>query len=324
MNHHFLHTAIYHSLMEQIAVIDTQGQIIDVNRAWIEFGVDNGMCSTYQWVNTNYLTALSNAANDGDRLAAEAYSGILAVIEGRSDNYTQEYPCHIQSEQRWFIMRTVPLNIGQKRYCVISHHNITQRKLAEMRTDFLANHDPLTSLANRRHFSHHLDALLFESQPVQTTLCLMMIDLDNFKHFNDTHGHHAGDVCLMRVADILQENAHLLPNLACRLGGDEFALLTVETTKRQAKKTANKVVECIRELHLVCGNKLQVTASVGGIWSPRDVQVSSQVLLNEADKILYQVKRAGKNHNQIDTLFNHPPTSTENTKEGNEPISSDF
>lgn len=324
MNHNPLHTAVYHSLMEQIAVIDTQGRIIDVNKAWIEFGVDNGKCSTYQWVNTNYLTALSNAANGGDSLAAQAHSGILAVIEGRLDNYIQEYPCHSQSEQRWFLMRTVPLHIDQKRYCVISHHNITQRKLAEIRTEFLAHHDPLTSLANRRHFSHHLDAILSESLPVQTTLCLMMIDLDNFKHFNDTHGHHAGDPCLILVADILQENAHSSPNLACRLGGDEFALLIVQTTKKQAQRTAKRVIECIQKLRLACGNKLQVTASVGGVLIPRDVRVSGDVLLNEADKILYQVKRAGKNRSQIDTLFALHPISTENSKEGNESISSGF
>lgn len=76
MNIGSLHTAIYHSLMEQIAVIDAQGQIVDVNRAWVEFGQNNGVDEQYDWINVNYLDALYKASQEGDTLAFEAYQGI--------------------------------------------------------------------------------------------------------------------------------------------------------------------------------------------------------------------------------------------------------
>ncbi|MBO1409848.1 GGDEF domain-containing protein, partial [Vibrio cholerae] len=158
MNIGSLHTAIYHSLMEQIAVIDAQGQIVDVNRAWVEFGQNNGVDEQYDWINVNYLDTLYKASQEGDTLAFEAYQGIKAVIQGQSDSYYHEYPCHSPNEQRWFLMRVVPLKIEQYQYWVLSHHNITQRKLAEMRSEFQATHDPLTGLANRRHFHQQLEA----------------------------------------------------------------------------------------------------------------------------------------------------------------------
>lgn len=70
MNIGSLHTAIYHSLMEQIAVIDAQGQIVDVNRAWVEFGQNNGVDEQYDWINVNYLDALYKASQEGDTLAS--------------------------------------------------------------------------------------------------------------------------------------------------------------------------------------------------------------------------------------------------------------
>lgn len=296
-----LHTAIYHSLMEQIAVIDAQGNILDVNRAWIEFGLNNGVDEDYDWINVNYLDALYNASLAGDTLALEAYQGIQAVIQGHSDSYYHEYPCHSPNEQRWFMMRVVPLKIDQYHYWVLSHHNITQRKLAEMRNEFQATHDVLTGLANRRHFHHQLEALLLENQQQQTGLCLMLLDLDNFKQFNDTHGHQAGDLCLVRIADILQHKLDV-PCTAYRLGGDEFALLLSHLTPQQSQAIATNVSQRIQQLKLLCGNKLQVTASIGGIFISGKTQISSNLLINETDQLLYQVKRGTKNNYLLTNL----------------------
>ncbi|HAS3164643.1 TPA: diguanylate cyclase [Vibrio cholerae] len=307
MNICSLHTAIYHSLMEQIAVIDAQGQIVDVNRAWVEFGQNNGVDEQYDWININYLDALYKASQAGETRAFEAYQGIKAVIQGQSDSYYHEYPCHSPNEQRWFLMRVVPLKIEQYQYWVLSHHNITQRKLAEMRSEFQATHDPLTGLANRRHFHQQLEALLLENQQQQAGLCLMMIDLDNFKHFNDTHGHQAGDLCLVRIAATLQHNLSV-PCTAYRLGGDEFALLLSHLTQQQSQDIAASVSQRIQELRLLCGNKLQVTASIGGIFISGETQISSHLLINETDQTLYQVKRGTKNSYLLTTLSTAPHT----------------
>lgn len=296
-----LHTAIYHSLMEQIAVINAQGQIVDVNRAWIEFGQNNGANPCIEWTKINYLDALKKSMLEGDDLASQAYQGIQAIIQGQSSCYYHEYPCHSQNEQRWFLMRVVPLKIEQYQYWVISHHNITQRKLAEMLSEFQATHDPLTGLSNRRLFHQEIEAALFENQQQHNGLCLMMIDLDNFKHFNDTHGHQAGDLCLVRIADILRQDL-TIPSSAYRLGGDEFALILSLVTQQQAQEIAANLSQNIQGLRLLCGNKLQVTASIGGIFITGDTQISSHLLINETDQKLYQVKRGTKNSYLLDTI----------------------
>jgi PAS domain-containing protein len=148
-----LHTLVFHSLEEQIAVIDQAGNILDVNWSWQNFGAENGLPSVYTCPGHNYLKTLSDSAASGDSLAGEALNGIVDVLSGKSAVFYFEYPCHSPNEKRWFTMRVAPVHGDVSRSLfVISHHNVTQRKLTEERVEKLAMEDPLTGLANRRAF----------------------------------------------------------------------------------------------------------------------------------------------------------------------------
>jgi PAS domain S-box-containing protein len=113
-------------------VLDEQGVIVAVNNAWRQFAKENSLFEVSQdMLGVNYLDVCKNAVNQpyGDE-ASVARTGIMAVLAGEQDTFNLEYPCHSPNQQRWFQMKVSPLQ-GSRRGAVVSHENITERKLAE-------------------------------------------------------------------------------------------------------------------------------------------------------------------------------------------------
>jgi len=144
---------ILDSLPQHIAVIDTNARIVWVNRAWMRFAEENGGAATSLGPGCNYLTACENSASGGDTLAASAAAGVRKVISGEHRHFALEYPCHAPGERRWFLMSVTPVaDDARSRRAVITHHDITQRKLAELEKDKyfgIITHElrtPLTSI----------------------------------------------------------------------------------------------------------------------------------------------------------------------------------
>lgn len=291
-----LHTSVFHSLEEQIAVIDLTGKILAVNLAWQEFGIHNGFSPEHVWTGCNYLDTLSHSASGGDRLAHEALQGILDVFSGKRTVVYLEYPCHSPDVQRWFTMRVAPLHGDDSRTLfLISHHNITQRKLAEEQVRLLALQDPLTQLANRRAFEQFLHREIRHSTRHQHPISLMLVDVDYFKHYNDALGHAAGDQCLSDIGRVLQNHARRPSDLAARIGGDEFALILGNTHPAIAHQIATSILKAIHDLQLVFGPSEQVTVSIGLTSVVPQALQNADALFRQADKALYQAKSAGRN-----------------------------
>lgn len=291
-----LHTSVFHSLEEQITVIDAAGNILDVNLAWQTFGVENGFRSEYTCLGHNYLKTLSESVAAGDSLAGEALEGITDVLSGKRAIFYFEYPCHSPNQERWFTMRVTPLHGDESRSLfVISHHNITQRKLAEQQVEKMAMRDPLTELSNRRAFFLFLTQERRISIRSQTPLALILLDVDYFKNYNDEFGHLAGDQCLTNVSQVLLAHARRPDDLAARIGGDEFGLILGNTGPEMAWKIAESVLKEINDLKMVFGDSKQVTASIGLISVIPNKQQNEVFLFHEADTALYQAKSAGRN-----------------------------
>jgi diguanylate cyclase (GGDEF)-like protein/PAS domain S-box-containing protein len=139
--------AILNSVGAHIAVLDTAGIIVAVNRAWRRFARENGVPDvTGVDVGADYLAVCAAAAAAGDAVAARAAQGIEAVLCGELGSYDLEYPCHSPDEQRWFMMRATPLSAGAG--VVIAHENITSRVLAEQ--TLRRSHAELEHLVARR------------------------------------------------------------------------------------------------------------------------------------------------------------------------------
>lgn len=120
------------SLSAHIAVIDNEGIILSVNRAWMDFAQENGPVPMERvGIGSNYFHTCRMAAQGGDTLASEALQGMMDVLEGRNQIFTFEYPCHAPDTERWFLMRALRFDSRDDRM-VVSHTDITLRKQAEV------------------------------------------------------------------------------------------------------------------------------------------------------------------------------------------------
>lgn len=160
----------------------------------------------------------------------------------------------------------------------------------------LARTDGLTQLTNHRTFHEQLATEIRRSERSKAPLTLLMIDVDHFKKYNDTHGHPAGDAVLKQVALILKDNLRTT-DLVARYGGEEFAILLIDTPLSFAAKVAAKLRNTIRRTEFSGATESQpsgrVTISVGMAGWPMHGK-NPTALMEAADKALYEAKHAGR------------------------------
>ncbi|NQU75108.1 MAG: diguanylate cyclase [Planctomycetes bacterium] len=168
-----------------------------------------------------------------------------------------------------------------------------QESLAEM--ERMAATDYLTGLTNRRHFADLLESNFSEAQRYHFDLTCVMIDLDNYKTFNDTLGHQMGDKILITTAELIKATLRA-SDLAARFGGDEFVLLLPHTSTKLALSVAERIRH---ELAIASSRYLRIgqtlTTSMGLANLNEDRPTSAEVLLAMADRAMYAAKDAGKN-----------------------------
>ena len=166
------------------------------------------------------------------------------------------------------------------------------------KTRTLSATDDLTGLANRRQFQDYLQREWAQSRRYHSHFSLLMLDIDHFKAFNDTHGHLKGDIVLKKVAALLLLNTRGI-DLVARFGGEEFVILLPKADKEGSLAVAKKLCSCIEEEYFNGMEESQpqkkLTVSIGTSTFPTD-STDIYDLLNLADKALYQVKRNGRNH----------------------------
>jgi diguanylate cyclase (GGDEF)-like protein len=149
--------------------------------------------------------------------------------------------------------------------------------------------DGLTGTANRRHFDDMFSLEWRRAARSRAPLSLLMIDIDNFKTYNDRFGHQAGDDCLRSVADVLRSSVHRAADLVARYGGEEFAVLLPETDAERAAMMAERLREQVEQ---TCA----ATISVGAATTlPSRDAVDTEELIRRADSALYEAKRGGRN-----------------------------
>ncbi len=174
--------------------------------------------------------------------------------------------------------------------------DITERKRFESELQFMADHDPLTGLMNRRKFEAELDRHVEHVKRYGSQSALLMLDIDNFKAVNDTLGHNAGDELIISIAGVLNQRVRASDVLA-RLGGDEFAVLLPRADQAEAAQVADALVRAVREnAALLGGQRQKVTTSVGiAIFDATDSALSGESALIEGDLAMYDAKDNGRN-----------------------------
>lgn len=171
-----------------------------------------------------------------------------------------------------------------------------QLAAANTELEKMAAEDGLTGLSNRRAFDNFLDTAWRHSMRQGHPVALLLIDVDNFKAYNDTYGHPMGDSCLQRVAQVLKEHARRSLDLVARYGGEEFVVVLPDTGSQHAAKLAQRISQAVRALQIPseAGVDGIVTVSLGvAALTPRR-GIGPDVLVEQADSALYRAKRNGR------------------------------
>ncbi len=187
---------------------------------------------------------------------------------------------------------------GHIRGAVIVFHDISAAKAMAAKMTHLAQHDFLTNLPNRVLLNDRIAQAIIQAERSGTQLAVLFLDLDNFKHINDSLGHAIGDKLLQSVAQRLRACVRGYDTVS-RQGGDEFVILLSEGNNVEyAALTADKILVTLAQPHSVDGHELHVTTSIGISAYPADAKTAESLIKN-ADTAMYQAKEKGRNNYQF-------------------------
>ncbi|WAC29484.1 diguanylate cyclase [Ancylobacter sp. SL191] len=179
----------------------------------------------------------------------------------------------------------------------------SQRQLmqANLELERLTRIDGLTGLGNRRYFDEYMLAEWRRALRIHAPIALLMIDVDNFKRYNDSHGHLAGDDVLRKVADAIQEGVGRSGDLAARFGGEEFVVVLLNTELARAQEVADQIMARIHALDIPAQDG-HVTISIGAAAMVPIDGVSPEDLIKAADLALFRAKSNGRDRVEIELI----------------------
>jgi diguanylate cyclase (GGDEF)-like protein/PAS domain S-box-containing protein len=231
---------------------------------------------------------------DAERIDAADNAALAADIGAHSNDYEIEMP---GGESRILATNRIVVrdSEGNAKHLVVVIDDITERKKSEQRIAFMAHHDVLTGLPNRLSVMEKIEEAVARRRRRGDSFAILLLDLDRFKHVNDTLGHAVGDALLRETASRLKASLRETDVLA-RLGGDEFAIVQdSENNQREAASAlANRVIEIVSRPFKIEGNEVNIATSVGIALGPEHA-TNSDSLMKMADLALYRAKSAGRN-----------------------------
>jgi len=219
-------------------------------------------------------------------------------------------PLEIQQRAKDGSLRSVEvsvqrLELGPRRLLSLTANDVSVRRKVQAQLlekqqhlDHLAHHDQLTGLPNRLYLAAHLPGAIEDAKRTGSMLAVLFLDLDRFKHINDSRGHETGDKLLKAVAQRIRATMRN-EDVVVRMGGDEFivVLKTVASTD-QVNEAASRITEAMSAPVIVDGRPLVTTASIGVSLYPRDGSDMGE-LLRHSDTAMYQAKDRGRNNFQL-------------------------
>jgi len=226
------------------------------------------------------LTAIHTIESiNGDETSKE-------VVLTRKDGTT--FPAEIQFGKRY---------VQEKSIVACTIRDITKKKEDERQITYMAYHDGLTDLPNRRLFNHQLMKLVNKAKDNFEPLALLYLDMDRFKYINDSLGHLIGDRLLIEISKLLTRcmRHH---DFVARVGGDEFNIILPNTNRETALESAENILNEFKKPLYVDNYELFITTSIGISIFPYDGE-DSTILTKNADAALYRAKEAGKNQYNV-------------------------
>ncbi len=271
-----------------MAVVGFDRRILNANQSLSEIsGYDVDQLTD---MTLDDLTDLRDAPAEAEQLAE--------VAAGRIDEYRTELRLiRADGARRWVSFsaaRIGPAGTGTGTQAVLHVEDITDRKGYESGLVYLADHDPLTGLANRRRFREDLEHYLTLATRANVNGALVLLDLDNFKDINDTFGHPTGDGLLCAIADVFRSRVRQSDVIA-RLGGDEFAILLWAVDVDGATTAAHEVLDAVRDIRFNrAGQRVRTTASAGLVMLDGTGGHTADEVTSNADLAMYAAKDGGR------------------------------
>jgi len=265
-------------------IVSLDGHLENVNRAF---------CAMIGYNQGQLLGSTRSDVTHPDDLEADNRVR-AAMLNGEASSRTLEKRyLHASGRSVWVAIHLTLIRdgSGEPLRWIAQVQDITERRSYERQLEYIADHDSLTGLLNRRSFERGLDIQLARVKRDGPRGAVLMVDLDNFKRFNDTWGHHAGDQLMARIAHGLQARVRADDSTA-RLGGDEFAVILPEGEASRIEAVAEAFLAVVRDEAMPAGRDW-VTASIG--IANFSAGVSAQAIMIAADLAMYDAKAAGGN-----------------------------
>jgi diguanylate cyclase (GGDEF)-like protein/PAS domain S-box-containing protein len=281
-----LAAAVFENAQEAILVTDAQNRIISVNPAFTRV---TGYAP--EAVMGKNPRVLSSGRHD-----EEFYEGLY--LDLATKGYWQGEIWDKRSDgtiyPKWLSIGVIKDNNGELKNYIATFRDITERKEAEEKIEYLAQHDPLTGLPNRLLLHDRFDHAVAVAERDGTGMAMMFLDLDNFKHINDSFGHEAGDKLLISIAERLG-GCIREADTVCRQGGDEFIILLQEVNDVNViSRIAQNILDTVDKPYELDGNLVTATFSIGISLYPND-GMTFGVLQKRADTAMYHAKESGRN-----------------------------
>jgi diguanylate cyclase (GGDEF)-like protein/PAS domain S-box-containing protein len=279
-----LQTTALESAANAVVITDREGRVEWINRAFTE--LTGYEASEVLGQNLRFLSS-----GQHDRRYFEAlWEMILAGEVWRGEIYNRKKDGMLYAEEQ--TITPVRGAKGEISHFVAIKQDVTARKRSEERIEYLALHDPLTDLQNRRALAGSIDRMISRARR-GSPATLLLLDLDNFKVVNDTVGHGSGDQLLVELASLLARDLRSGDEIA-RLGGDEFVILLEGIPVEVGRLTAERLRRTVDDHRFeVAGRVFELGISIGVV--PIDGLSDAASILSMADSALYTAKERGRN-----------------------------
>lgn len=274
--------AALENMSHGLCMFDAEHRVIVHNRRYSDlWGYDeNGVAA-----GTSLRDLIARAMKDRDADPDEAFDAFQAALATQGSAQIE----HVLADGR---ILAIAYSATPSGGTVAVYADVTERRRAEARLEFLARHDALTCLPNRTQFAEAVEQAFSSNDVSGAAIAVLCLDLDRFKAVNDTLGHPAGDALLCEVAGRLGETVGAR-GLVARFGGDEFAVLLKRTSRAAASALAERILAALSAPYVLDGQQAVIGASVGIAIGPHD-GADPETLIKHADLALYRGKADGK------------------------------
>ncbi|MEX2550519.1 MAG: diguanylate cyclase, partial [Nitriliruptoraceae bacterium] len=276
---------ILESLDTPTAVVDGNGVIRDVNRAWRERAEEAGADLSDTGLGADYRAVCRHSSEHGSKDAEVVLAALERVLSGASGSERLDYRME-GSPAAWWELRISALELEQGG-AVLTHSDVTWRHEVQALLEEQARTDPLTGLANRSGLLEYGGGAMARARRSGNDVTVLFVDLDAFKPINDRLGHPAGDEVLRTTAARLQAVTRETDCVA-RVGGDEFVVVCEGLSGDQVSSLTTRIGDALAA-PIDVGTEVTVTASIGSVRVAGDADLARAIA--EADADMYAAKR---------------------------------